>query len=281
MIRPQRPEALDHSPETVRRLTPVRRLWYAAYGSTMHAERLACYLAGGRPPGGLRTHPGCRDPRPPARTAPLMLPGLLYFATESQVWTGGRAFYDPGPGAGPEPEADPGPDVELDLDPDRAPGGGAAGRRPGGPTGRGPGDGGAAGRLRPGGTEIPAQGYFLTLPQFSDIAAQEMYREPGRDLDLTEVLTRGRARTGPGRYETLVCAGLLDGYPVLTFTSPWSSQDIALNPPSAAYLRHIAAGIVASHGWSARRTAEYLAGCPGAEGHWTAAEIAALLGDPR
>ncbi|MFG2528788.1 histone deacetylase [Streptomyces sp. NPDC048516] len=229
MIRPPRLEALDHSPEAVRRLTPVHRLWYAAYGSNMHAERLACYLAGGQPPGGLRTYPGCRDPRPPARTSPVMLPGLLYFATESQVWTGGRAFYDPGPG----------------------------------------------------GAELPAQGYLLTLSQFSDIAAQEMYREPGRDLDLTAVLTRGRARTGPGRYETLVCAGLLDGYPVLTFTSPWSSQDIAMNPPSAAYLRHIAAGIVASHGWSARRAAEYLAGCPGAEGHWTAAEIAALLGDPR
>lgn len=236
MIRPQRLEALDHSPEAVRRLTPVRRLWYAAYGSNMHAERLACYLAGGQPPGGLRTYPGCRDPRPPARTAPLMLPGLLYFATESQVWTGGRAFYDPGPGAG---------------------------------------------RLRSGRAELPAQGYLLTLSQFSDIAAQEMCREPGRDLDLTEVLTRGRARTGPGRYETLVCAGLLDGYPVLTFTSPWNSQDIAMNPPSAAYLRHIAAGIVASHRWSARRAAEYLAGCPGAEGHWTATEIAALLGDPR
>ncbi|MFE3886122.1 histone deacetylase [Streptomyces lydicus] len=275
MTRPQRLEALDHSPEAVRRLTPVRRLWYAAYGSNMHAERLACYLAGGRPPGGLRTYPGCRDPRPPAHTAPVMLPGLLYFATESQVWTGGRAFYDPGCGAAPDPGPRPGPGPDLD----RAPGESAAGWRSGGSTARGP--GGAVGRPLPGGAELPARGYLLTLSQFSDIAAQEMYREPGRDLDLTEVLTRGRARTGPGRYETLVCAGLLDGYPVLTFTSPWSSQDIAMNPPSAAYLRHIAAGIVAAHGWSAHRAAEYLAGCPGAEGHWTAAEIAALLGAPR
>ncbi|MFG2830383.1 histone deacetylase [Streptomyces sp. NPDC048434] len=240
MIRPQRLEALDHSPEAVRRRSPVRRLWYAAYGSNMHRDRLTCYLAGGRPLGGLRTYPGCRNPSPPARTAPVMLPGLLYFATESQVWTGGRAFYDPGPGT---------------------PADGAAGY--------------------PGSTQLPAQAYLLTLSQFSDIAAQEMYREPGGDLDLTEALTRGRAQAGPGRYETLVCAGLLDGDPVLTFTAPWSRQDIAVNPPSAAYLRHIAAGIVASHGWRALQAAEYLAGCPGAEGHWTAAEIAALLGDPR
>ncbi|MFF8788134.1 histone deacetylase [Streptomyces sp. NPDC015125] len=268
MIRPQRLEALDHSPEAVRRLTPVRRLWYAAYGSNMHAERLACYLAGGQPPGGLRTYPGCRDPRLPTRTAPIMLPGLLYFATESQVWTGGSAFYDPGPG----PDRTPADDATGRRSDD------AIVRRPGAATGRRP--GGATGR-RLSAAELPAQGYLLTLSQFSDIAAQEMHREPGRDLDVTEALTHGRARTGPGRYETLVCAGLLDGYPVLTFTSPWNSQDIAMNPPAAAYLRHIAAGIVASHGWSARRAAEYLAGCPGAEGHWTATEIAALLDDPR
>lgn len=231
MTRPRRLEALDDSPEAVRRRTPVRRLWYAAYGSNMHLDRLTAYLAGGRPAGGLRSYPGCRDPRGPARMAPVMLPGLLYFATTSEVWTGGRAFYDP------------------DATPAR-------------------------------GGEMPSRAYLLTLSQFSDIAAQEMYREPGEDLDLTEAVTRGRARIGPGRYETLVCAGLLDGYPVLTFTAPWSSRDITMNAPSAAYLRHIAAGLVASHGWSARRAAAYLAGCPGADGHWTAPEIAALLAGP-
>jgi len=231
VTRPRRLEALDDSPEAVRRRTPVRRLWYAAYGSNMHLDRLTAYLAGGRPAGGLRSYPGCRDPRGPARMAPVMLPGLLYFATTSEVWTGGRAFYDP------------------DATPTR-------------------------------GGELPSRAYLLTLSQFSDIAAQEMYREPGEDLDLTEAVTRGRARIGPGRYETLVCAGLLDGYPVLTFTAPWSSRDITMNAPSAAYLRHIAAGLVASHGWSARRAAAYLAGCPGADGHWTAPEIAALLAGP-
>ncbi|MFE0375331.1 histone deacetylase [Streptomyces inhibens] len=242
MIRPRRLEARYGSPATVRNLRPVRHLWYAAYGSNMHLDRLTYYLAGGRPPGGLRTYPGCRDPRQPARTAPIMLPGLLYFATESQVWTGGRAFYDPG----------------------SAPGSGSA----------------PAGTTTDHGPELPARAYLLTSQQFSDIAAQEMYREPGEDLDLTEALTRRRSRIGPGRYETLVCAGLLDDCPVLTFTAPWSSRDIALNPPSAPYLRHIAAGIVASHGWSPLRAAEYLAGCPGAQGHWTATDIAALLTAP-
>ncbi|MEU9115442.1 histone deacetylase [Streptomyces sp. NPDC048483] len=199
-------------------------VWYAAYGSNMHLDRLTTYLEGGRPPGGRHRHPGCRDPRPPARSAPLLLPGTLYFATESQVWTGGRAFYDP------------------DAD-----------------------------------GQLPARVYLLTVSQFSDIAAQEMYRDPGEDLDLTEALRQGRARLGPGRYETLVCAGRLEGSPVLTFTAPWSSTDVPLNAPSAAYLRHIAAGIVAAHGWNARRTAAYLAACPGAAGRWPVAEIEALL----
>ncbi|MEU9009390.1 histone deacetylase [Streptomyces sp. NPDC048479] len=208
MIRARRPEALDGYGES------VLRVWYAAYGSNMDLDRLNDYLT------------GCRDSRPPARSVAVMLPGLLYFATESLVWTGGRAFYDP-----------------------------------------------------EGGGELPARAYLLTAAQFSDIAAQEMYREPGPDLDLKEVLGRGRAETGPGRYETLVCAGLLDGCPVLTFTAPWGVGDVAVEPPAAAYLRHLVAGVVAAHGWSALRAAEYLAGCPGAEGQWTAAEIAALVSD--
>lgn len=70
-------------------------VWYAAYGSNMHADRLGYYLAGGTPPGAARTYPGCRDTRPPLRTAPAMMPGGIYFALESRAWTGGLALYDP------------------------------------------------------------------------------------------------------------------------------------------------------------------------------------------
>ncbi|WP_443076768.1 histone deacetylase [Streptomyces sp. TRM 70361] len=210
----------------------TRRVWYAAYGSNMHRERLMCYLAGGCPPGGARTYPGCRDPRPPERSLPVLLPGLLYFATSSPVWGGGgRAFHDPD-----------------------------------------------------GGGETPAYAHLLTAAQFRDIAAQEMYREPGAgpddqgpDPDLAGAVARGRVRLGPGRYETLVCPGLLDGRPVLTFTAPWRRGEVDGNPPSAAYLRHLTAGLVAAHGWSAARAAEYLATRPGAAGHWTPEEVAALI----
>jgi hypothetical protein len=75
-------------------------IWYASYGSNMSADRLACYLTGGRPPGATRTYPGARDPNLPTDVRPLELAGCVYFAWHSPTWDGGIAFYDPeGPGS--------------------------------------------------------------------------------------------------------------------------------------------------------------------------------------
>ncbi|MFD9061449.1 histone deacetylase [Kitasatospora purpeofusca] len=191
-------------------------VWYAAYGSNMHADRLAYYIVGGRPPGGARTYPGCRDRRLPEQQVPVLLPGLLYFAGESLVWTGGMGFYDPAQAG-----------------------------------------------------EMPVRAYLVTAQQFSDIAAQEMHRDPNVDLDLEEALSSGRDQLGPGRYETLVCPGMIDNIPLLTFTAPWHLAEAELNAPSAAYLANFATGLAEAHGWSLQRSAEYLASRPGAAGHWT------------
>ncbi|HEY5837184.1 MAG TPA: histone deacetylase [Streptomyces sp.] len=194
----------------------------------MHSERLRYYLAGGCPPGGARTYPGCRDTRMPERSVPVELPGTVYFATESLVWTGGRAFYD----------AD-------------APG------------------------------RVWGKAHLVTVEQFSDIAAQEMYRSPGQDLDVADVLTRtlsgGRLRLGPGRYETLVRPGDVDGVPLLTFTAPWRAAEVVTTRPSAAYLGHIAAGLLEAQVWGAAAVADYLAACPGAAGHWSAEDVTLLI----
>ncbi|WP_051162613.1 hypothetical protein [Nocardia brevicatena] len=209
-------------------------VWYAAYGSNMNPDRLRCYLLGGAPDGGTNTPaghgpgppPGCRDGTTPLRSIPLALPGLLYFATESAVWTGGRAFYDP---------------------------------------------------------DVPAttwvRAYLLTLAQFSDIAAQEMYRHPGTDLDPAEAIRTGRSRLGPGRYETLVCPAICDGLPVLTFTAPWRWRDLPGNAPAPAYLRHIATGLLDTHHWSVPETAGHLATRPGADRRWTPNTVTDLLRD--
>ncbi|KOG44760.1 histone deacetylase [Streptomyces virginiae] len=200
------------------------RVWYASYGSNMHMDRLAAYLAGGTPPGATRTYPGCRDHRAPERSIAVELSGCLYFATESPVWTGGRAFYD---------------------------------------------------RAAPGPTR--ARAHLVTVGQMSDIAAQEMYERPGRDLDLTAVLRDGRDELGPGRYETLICPGTIEGIPLLTFTAPWSLQDVEVRTPSAAYLRYLAGGLLESGPWQEQDIADYLATRPGATGHWTPAQVKTLL----
>ncbi|MFD7917840.1 histone deacetylase [Streptomyces sp. NPDC059740] len=200
------------------------RVWYTSYGSNMHLERLAAYIQGGRPPGATKGYAGCRNPAMPTRSVPVELPGTMYFATESPVWGGGRAFYDPQ----------------------------------------------AAGR-------VFARAHLVTSSQFADIAAQEMYRAPGGDLDLSGVLEQGRVALGEGRYETLVCAGQIDGMPVLTFTAPWGMEEVRWVPPVAAYVRFLASGLLSAGAWSPETVARYVAACPGTAGHWSEEGIAALL----
>lgn len=50
--------------------------------------------------------------------------------------------------------------------------------------------------------------------------------------------------------------------------------------PSAAYLRMLLAGLRDGQGWDADTAAGYLAGCPGALGHWSPADIRALATNP-
>jgi hypothetical protein len=189
-------------------------VWYVSYGSNMHAERFYCYLR----------YPGARDHTLPSVSKAVWIPGGVYFATESQAWGGGRAFYDP--------------DIT--------------------------------------GTAA-ARAYLITAGQFSDVAAQEMYREPGADLDLAEVAAGGRIRAGNGRYETLIHLGRDGQAPMVTFTAPWGVDDVPLLSPSPAYLRMLGQGLCQAHAWDSRTAGGYLAGLPGARGNWTPGAIASLL----
>ncbi|MFI2693265.1 histone deacetylase [Kitasatospora sp. NPDC018619] len=125
--------------------------------------------------------------------------------------------------------------------------------------------------------EVPCRAYLLTLGQFSDVAAQEIRRSPGADLDLAPLLATGRVELGPGRYETLLRVGESDGHPLLTFTAARGAAGAELNAPAPPYLRTLAAGLAESHGWGPWHAAGYLATRPGAAGHWTPSRVAALL----
>ncbi|MFD6281272.1 histone deacetylase [Streptomyces sp. NPDC060209] len=130
----------------------------------------------------------------------------------------------------------------------------------------------------PGGEgRVYARAHLVPASQFADIVAQEMYRDPGEDLDLGEVLTSGAATLGSGRYETLVCAGRMDGHPVLTFTAPWSAHEVAPVPPSRDYLRLVASGLLAAGPWDAATVSAYLASARGAAGRWSARAILDLI----
>jgi hypothetical protein len=74
-----------------------RVIWYASYGSNLSAERLACYITGGRPHGSRRTYVGARDNAPPLGTVALEISYQLYFSGESGVWDGSPAFIDTNP----------------------------------------------------------------------------------------------------------------------------------------------------------------------------------------
>ncbi|MFD9551601.1 histone deacetylase [Nocardia salmonicida] len=207
-------------------MTTAQHVWYAAYGSNMHAARFDFYRCGGTPPETAHTYPGFRDPAPPAAVTALTLRGSLYFAWQSPVWTGGVAFY-----------------ADRPI------------------------------KERP----TAARGYLLTVDQFADLRAQEMYREPGADFDLARVLADGAVRLGPGRYETVLHVGTRDGVPILTFTAPWDPETVAPQRPSARYLAMIGAGLRESHGWDTDRIVEYLRVCPGVDGQWRDDDLRVVL----
>lgn len=191
------------------------QVWYVAYGSNLALARFTCYLSGGRPLGGARVYPGCRDGSAPARIEGVDVPGGLLFAGASKVWGGGSAFYD-----------------------------------------------------RTAARSVAGRAYLLTSEQLGDVAAQEMWREPGgpfaRDLAaaLPEVVEFHTM--GPGRYETVVRLGEYDGLPMYTVTHGDAAELVPV-APAPSYLRWIATGLREAHGWGGSRIVEYLRTAPGAE----------------
>ena len=109
--------------------------------------------------------------------------------------------------------------------------------------------------------QVFSTAYLLTRRMFSDVVEQEMWRKPGADHDLTEVLAMRRHELGPGRYETLHLTGELDGRPVLTFSA---ADPSALEPgePAPAYLATLARGLRAVHGLTDTEIEAYLESRP-------------------
>jgi hypothetical protein len=203
------------------------QVWYVAYGSNLALERFTCYLSGGRPRGGARVYPGCRDRTAPARAEGVVVPGSVVFAGASKVWGGGSAFYD---------------------------------------------------RSGPG--QVAGRAYLLTPEQLGDVAAQEMWRAPGGPF-AAELATRlpevvEHHTMGPGRYETVLRLGELDGHPMYTVTHGTITE---LDPvaPTASYLHWIATGLTEAHGWDVEQVVDYLHAAPGVRLGWTPGALLSAL----
>jgi hypothetical protein len=126
---------------------------------------------------------------------------------------------------------------------------------------------------------VACRAYLISAEQFGDIAAQERRLAPGGEFaeDLAGLLpeVESLVTIGPGRYETVVRLGQLDGAPMFTITHH-DVGSLRLASPAAAYLGWIAVGLHESHGYDGARIARYLEPAPGIRGAWTEAEIEAL-----
>lgn len=125
---------------------------------------------------------------------------------------------------------------------------------------------------------LAGRAYLLTVDQFADVAAQEMWREPGGAYahELAAILpsVTHLHSVGPGRYETVVRLGDLDGVPMYTITHGTIGTPVA---PTASYLRWIATGLVEAHAWTVDQVVDYLHAAPGVQLGWTPAALLSAL----
>ncbi|MEL7209980.1 MAG: histone deacetylase [Actinomycetota bacterium] len=125
-----------------------------------------------------------------------------------------------------------------------------------------------------------ARAFLLTADQLCDVVAQESARPLGsiQLTDHVEALDRdGRAVVGPGRYDTLLDCGELEGRRCVTFTGRSALADTEIVPPAGVYLSMVADGLRAAHRLDDRAIVEYLRDRPGVVPTWSDDALAAAI----
>lgn len=111
-----------------------------------------------------------------------------------------------------------------------------------------------------------ARAWLITRGQLDDVISQENGTSlPTAVLDLGRLEAEGTQALGTGRYQTAIHLGDLQGHPMVSFTAPWTLEDvkeravdIALNGPSTAYAAMIAGGLGEVHAMSPLQASRYL-----------------------
>jgi hypothetical protein len=126
---------------------------------------------------------------------------------------------------------------------------------------------------------VAGRAYLLRQEQLADVVAQEMRREPAGEFARRLVAVLPEVEEvrvlGPGRYETLVPLGDLQGRPGYTVTCD-DVDELEPRAPTAPYLKMIAAGLRSAHRWDAWQVADYLVDAAGVEGAWSWEELEVL-----
>ena len=127
---------------------------------------------------------------------------------------------------------------------------------------------------------VAGRAYLITAEQFADVAAQELRRPPGGEFarDLAGLLpdVESMVTTGPGRYETVVRLGELDGVADVHDHPPRRREPRRWRRRRRRTCAGSSIGLRESHGYDDARIARYLVAAPGIRGAWTETEILAL-----
>lgn len=108
-----------------------------------------------------------------------------------------------------------------------------------------------------------ARAYLISDKQFWQIVAQESASVAGLGEGLTpeDLPTDLSGIGGAGMYDRFIHLGDMDGYPMLSFTSP--TRHAQPSAPTPEYLLTIGQGIAEAHGLSPERIARYLGSLEG------------------
>jgi hypothetical protein len=110
--------------------------------------------------------------------------------------------------------------------------------------------------------QTAARAWLITTQQFADVLSQEMGRPIGDEIDFARLTPGVRLSLGPGRYETVVHIGDLDGHAMVTFTCPWRMDEVETTVPHPAYLRMLTSGLSEAHGWDELRAQAHFGQAP-------------------
>ncbi|MCP4568408.1 MAG: hypothetical protein GY841_12595 [FCB group bacterium] len=126
--------------------------------------------------------------------------------------------------------------------------------------------------------------YLITADQFNDVVRQEnagFVDSSSLAIDFEELKSNGSICLGPDDknrlYGKVLMIGEDEGFPVITFTSKWSSEDIVFQKPGKRYLKTLMRGLRESETTSRDEILNYFSGLSGIKGFYSRAGLERVI----